>query len=140
MPEPKTKPTAESVTDFLNKIPEEDRRKDSFALLELMRKASGAEPTMWGTSIVGFGVYKYKYESGHSGEAAVVGFSPRKTALTLYLGCEAEDREALFAKLGKHKTGKGCLYIKKLSDVDPSVLKQLIAATVKAMASKRIDQ
>src|ERR1700682_1340487 len=118
MAEPKTKPTTGSVEDFLNRISNEQRRKDCFRVLQIMKAATKAEPAMWGTSIVGFGRYNYKYESGTKGEWFLVGFSPRKQDLTLYLMSGLDRYKDLLTKLGKHKTGRACLYIKKLEDVD----------------------
>ena len=126
MAEPKTKQTTGSVEDFLNSITDEQRRKDCFSILEVMKVATKTEPAMWGTSIVGFGRYQYKYESGTKGEWFLVGFSPRKRDLTLYIMAGIERYAELLKKLGKHKTGKACLYIKKLEDVDVPTLKQLI--------------
>jgi hypothetical protein len=122
----KTTQNDASVEDFLNSVENERKRKDSFAILELMRKVTGEEPKMWGTSIVGFGSYKYKYASGHEGEAALTGFSPRKQNLMLYIMAGFDNFEALRAKLGKHKTGKACLYINKLDDVDIPTLRKLV--------------
>lgn len=130
MAEPKTKPTTESVEKFLNGIADEQRRKDCFRIVEMMKAATKSEPQMWGTSIVGFGRHQYKYESGTKGEWPLVGFSPRKNDLTLYLMSGFLRYPELLGKLGKHKTGKGCLYIKKLEDVDESTLKSLIKQAV----------
>jgi len=127
MAEIKTKKTDQSVQNFLNEVSDEKRRQDSFAVLELMKQVTGMEPKMWGTSIVGFGCYHYKYESGREGDSLLVGFSPRKQNLTLYIPGGFERRDALMKKLGKHKTGKGCLYINKIEDVDLSTLKELVA-------------
>ena len=129
MAELKTKKNEASVEEFLNAIPDETPRQDCFTVLELMKKATKAEPKMWGGSIIGLGEYHYKYESGRENDWFQMGFSPRKQNLALYLmgGLEAH-RESL-AKLGKHKTGKGCLYINKLADVDVKVLKDMIAQT-----------
>ena len=126
MSQQKTIQTADSVEAFLNNIADDQRRKDCFSVLEIMKAATRTEPAMWGTSIVGFGRYRYKYESGTKGEWFLVGFSPRKQDLTLYIVSGLERYPALLKKLGKHKTGKSCLYIKKLEDVDLSTLKQLI--------------
>jgi hypothetical protein len=126
MSQQKTIQTADSVEAFLNSIADDQRRKDCFSVLEIMKAATRTEPAMWGTSIVGFGRYRYKYESGTKGEWFLVGFSPRKQDLTLYIVSGLERYPALLKKLGKHKTGKSCLYIKKLEDVDLSTLKQLI--------------
>lgn len=122
----KTKPTAVSPVEFIAAIPDEKRRADCAALAEMMRDVTGEQPVMWGESIVGFG----KYASGRSGEWPTTGFAPRKDAITLYFCYYLENQADLLAKLGKHKVGKGCLYIKRLSDVDEGVLRQLIAAAV----------
>lgn len=131
MAELKTKPTGASVESFLNSIADEQRRADCLAVARLMKSVTRAEPKMWGTSIVGFGDVHYKYASGHEADWFLTGFSPRKRDLTLYvLGC-LERPDDLLAGLGKHKAGKGCLYIKRLDDIDAKVLKQLIATSVK---------
>jgi hypothetical protein len=132
MAEIKTRKTEDSVEDFLNAIPDEKKRRDSFAVLEMLKAATGAEPKMWGTSIIGLGDYPYKYASGREGEWFVVGFSPRKQNLTLYLTCGYDQYPELMSRLGKHKTGKGCLYINKLEDVDQAVLRELIDRQVQA--------
>lgn len=137
MAELKTKKTKASVAGFLNKIRDEQRRKDCQTVLKLMQEATGEEPKMWGSSIVGFGTYKYRYESGREGEWPIISFSPRKTDLTLYI-VPGFDKVELMAKLGKYKTGKSCLYIKKLDDVKLSVLKQLIGNSVDKMAAQRV--
>ena len=111
---------------FLESIEHPQRKADGFALLEMMREVSGVEPAMWGSSIVGFGSMHYKYESGQEGDCARMGFSPRKTNLSLYVLNSYLGEEPLLSKLGKHKTGVSCLYINKLADVDPSILKELI--------------
>ena len=126
MAEPKTKPNTDSVEEFLNRIADEQRRKDCFGVLEIMKVATKTEPAMWGTSIVGFGRHQYKYQSGTKGEWFLVGFSPRKQDLTLYIMGGVERYDTLLKKLGEHKTGKSCLYIKKLDDVDVPTLKQLV--------------
>lgn len=130
MAEPKTRPTTESVEKFLNGIADEQRRKDCFRLVEMMKAATKADAAMWGTSIVGFGKHQYKYGSGTKGEWLLIGFSPRKNDLTLYLMSGFSRHAELLKKLGKHKTGKGCLYLKKLADVDESTLKTLIKQSV----------
>jgi hypothetical protein len=130
MAEPKTRPTAESVEKFVNRIADEQRRKDCFRVLEIMKAVTKVEPAMWGTSIVGFGRHNYKYESGTKGEWFLCGFSPRKQDLTLYLMSGLERYSELLKKLGKHKTGRACLYIKKLDDVDLPTLKTLIKESV----------
>ncbi len=122
----KTIETTESVTDYITNLKHISKREDSFHLIELIQKITKLEPKMWGTSIIGFGSYHYKYESGHEGDSPLVGFSPRATALTLYLSGAFERSAALLEKLGKHKTSKGCLYITKLEDVDLKVLEKII--------------
>ncbi len=133
----KTTENDASVEAFIAARPEAVAA-DCRTLIALMRKATGEEPRMWGTAIVGFGRYRYKGASGREGEWMVIGFSPRKATLSLYLFMGFDQEAALMAKLGKHSTGKGCLYIKRLSDVDPKVLEQLIVKGVKAMAAQRI--
>jgi hypothetical protein len=130
MPEPKTKPTEVNVDSFLAAVPDEGRRRDGRALVALMREVTGEEPRMWGPSIVGFGRYTLKYESGRSAEWPVACFAPRKQALTVYLSPEFPERDRLLSKLGPYKTGVSCLYIKRLSDVDTGVLKELVSASV----------
>ncbi len=130
MAELKTKPNAQSVEEFLNGIADEQRRQDCFRVVQIMKAETKADPIMWGTGIVGFGRYRYKYESGTKGEWFLVGFAPRKNDLTLYLMAGLERYPALLKKLGKHKIGKSCLYIKKLADVDLPTLKQLIKQSI----------
>jgi len=134
MADNKTKPTKLSVAAFIDALTDETRRADARALVKLMQSATGQRPTMWGPSIVGFGSCHYKYESGREGDMPLTGFSPRKAATVLYGLMTSGASEALLATLGKHTTGKGCLYIKKLADVDQKVLKALI---VKSAAAKR---
>lgn len=134
MAELKTKPTDESVTAFLNSVSDERKREDCFTLLELMQEVTEAEPTMWGNSIVGFGTYHYKYASGREGDWFLAGFAPRKQNLTLYIMAGFDAYDGLLAQLGKHKTGKSCLYIKRLDDVDMDVLRQLVASSVTHVA------
>ncbi len=133
MPENKTKPTELSVTDFINSIEDETKRNDCIYVLKLMQEITRSEPKMWGTSMVGFGNYHYKYDSGHEGDMFRAGFSPRKTALTLYIMAGFSRYDELLDKLGKYKTGKSCLYIKKLADIDLDVLRKLIEASVAFM-------
>ncbi|MCG8608155.1 DUF1801 domain-containing protein [bacterium] len=135
MAELKTKPTEQSVEAFLNGVSDEQKRADSFAVLKLMQELTGAEPKMWGPSIVGFGSYHYKYASGREGDFFLTGFSPRKRNLSLYIIAGFSRYDALMRKLGKFKTGKSCLYIKKLEDVDRDVLKELIKKSVAHVAS-----
>jgi Domain of unknown function (DU1801) len=126
MTELKTKKTELSVEAFIKKIPEAQKRKDSVALIELMEKATKAKAKMWGTAIIGFGDKRLKYESGRELDWFVLGFSPRKQNLALYIAGTVEKQQALLKKLGKHKTGKGCLYINTLEEVDVAVLKEII--------------
>jgi hypothetical protein len=132
----KTKPSQTSVADFLDGVEGETRRADAKAVLQLMRKITGKQPKMWGPSIIGFDQYHYKYDSGHEGDICMIGMSPRAQALTLYVLHDYPQKEALLAQLGKHKTGKGCLYINKLADVDMQVLEQLINTAYQWMKSK----
>jgi hypothetical protein len=136
MAENKTTTTKASVTAFLEAIPEQSRRADAKTLLKLMKTASGEKPAMWGPSIIGFGSYHYKYESGREGDMPLVGFSPRKAATVIYGTHGCPNAETMLAKLGKHTTGKGCLYIKKLADVNQKVLEELIAKSVAAARAK----
>lgn len=133
MAEPKTQPTDESVEDFLNAIPDEQKRADAFAVLKLMKQVTRAEPQMWGSSIVGFGRYRLKYASGREGDWPLAAFSPRKQNLTLYIMAGFEGYADLLKKLGKFKTGKACLYVNKLADVDLPTLKELVKQSVKHM-------
>jgi hypothetical protein len=136
MSENKTKPTELSVAAFINALADPGRRADAKLLIKLMQSASGEKPKMWGPSIVGFGSYHYKYESGREGDMPVIGFSPRKAANVLYGMRGASDADALLAKLGKHTTDKGCLYIKKLADVDQEVLQAMASKAVSAMRAR----
>lgn len=123
----KTTETNESIVDFIAAfVEDETKRKDAFELVKIMQEVTHFEPEMWGPSIIGFGSYHYKYASGHEGDAPLVGFSPRKTAISLYIYTSPENREELLSKLGKHKASKGCIYIKKLADIDVEVLKNMI--------------
>jgi hypothetical protein len=130
MAELKTKKTNASVEKFLNGVTDEQRRKDCFKLVDIMKLATKSEPAMWGTSIVGFGRHQYKYTNGRELEWFLVGFSPRKQDLTLYIMPGVERYPALMQKLGKHKTGRSCLYIKRLEDIDLPTLKQLIKESI----------
>ena len=136
MSDPKTAPNDANVEAFLNSVEHGKRREDSLAMLEIMKEITSEEPKMWGPSIVGFGNYHYKYESGREGDFFITGFSPRKQSLTLYIMSGFSHYDELLQKLGKHKTGKSCLYIKKLEDVDMDVLKQMIRESVKMMREK----
>jgi hypothetical protein len=134
MADNKTKPTKLSVAAFIEALTDQTSRADAKALVKLMQSATGEKPKMWGPSIIGFGSYHYTYESGREGDAPLIGFSPRKAATVLYGATGCGDSDALLAKLGKHSTGKGCLYIKKLADVDQRVLEDMV---VKSVAAKR---
>jgi hypothetical protein len=133
MAEVKTQKTDASVAGFLEGVPDERRREDAYAILELMQEVTGEEPVMWGTSIVGFGSYHYEYASGRKGEWPLVGFSPRKQNMTLYIMDGFDAYDSLLADLGKHKTGKSCLYMNKLEDVDKGVLRELVKRSVDHM-------
>ena len=133
MAELKTQPNEQNVEDFLNNVENETKRKDSFSILEMMKEDTGAEPIMWGDSIIGFGSYQYKYASGRDAEWFLTGFSPRKQNLTLYIMSGFEEYDELLDKLGKHSTGKSCLYIKRLEDVDQDVLRDLVSKSVEHM-------
>jgi hypothetical protein len=133
MSELKTKLNDASVEEFLNSVEDEKKRKASFAILELMKDVTDEEPKMWGDSIVGFGSYHYKYKSGREGDWFLTGFSPRKQNLTLYIMPGFEDYDTLMNDLGKYKTGKSCLYINKIDDVDLGVLKELVKQSVEQM-------
>jgi hypothetical protein len=123
----KTKPTAANVEDFINNVKDEQKRKDSFVLLEMMKKATGEEPVLWSNSIIGFGIKRYKSPAtGREVDWLRIGFSPRKANLSLYLMVNIKEQAAVLKKLGKHKTGVGCLYINKLEEIDLKVLKGMI--------------
>jgi len=130
MAENKTKATKASVAGFIAAVPDAIKRADAKTLVKMMQSATGEKPKLWGPSIVGFGTHHYVYESGREGDMPVVAFSPRKPALVLYVGAGEPASKPLLAKLGKHEMGKGCLYIKKLADVDLKVLEKLIAQAV----------
>lgn len=127
----KTTETTVSVADFINSWVDNDQKKtDSFRLIELMREWSGFEPKMWGPSIIGFGSYHYKYASGHEGDAPMLGFSPRKAAFSLYVHTAVEEHKHLLDDLGKFKIAKACIYVKKLSDINIAALEKLCKATI----------
>jgi len=127
----KTTETSASVHEFLNTVKEEAKRKDSLRLIELIKKQTGIEPKMWGPSIVGFGSYHYKYDSGHEGDSPLVAFSPRASAISLYLSGHFEKREELLETLGKHKTDKGCIYMKSLDNINIGTLEKMIVNHIK---------
>lgn len=130
MAELKTKPTTRKVDTFLKGIPDEEKRNDCRTLAEMMRRVTKAEPRVWGTDIVGFGSYRYRYDSGREREWFLTGFSPRKDSISVYLTAGLDRYPALLAKLGAHKNGKSCLYLKRLSDVDLGVLRELVRSSV----------
>jgi hypothetical protein len=127
----KTTETDASVSAFIKKLPDAQKQKDSMAVIDIMREVSGFEPKMWGPSIIGFGSYHYKYESGREGDAPLIGFSPRKAEFSLYLSCEPAKRNEFLKHFGKHKTGKGCIYFKRLEDINVEVFKKMIANSLK---------
>jgi hypothetical protein len=135
--EPKTKPTAASVAEFIAAVPDPRRRAEAVVIDAVYRRVTALEPKMWGPSLIGYGRYDYTYDSGRSGTMCRAGFSPRKAALTLYLGGNDEPAaQALYARLGKYSRGKGCLYIKRLDQVDTAVLEGLIALSWKVMNAR----
>lgn len=136
MKQNKTQKTNESVRLFLSSVTEEQKRKDSYTLLNLMGEITQAEPHLWGTSIVGFGEYHYKYKTGREGDWFLTGFSPRKQALILYLMCDLFHDGLDYSGLGKYKLGKGCLYIKRLSDINIAVLKSIIKDSIRIIKEK----
>ena len=141
MSDAKTKPTDASVADFISAVENKRRREDAIVLADLVKQTSGYDPVMWGESIIGYGQYRYKYKSGREGEWMLTGFSPRKAHQVIYLmGCYVDDgfdeQDLLFSKLGKHKMGASCLYINKLSDIDISVLEELIKRSCALMRDK----
>ena len=136
MAEQKTKPTEQPVDAFLDKIPSEQTRDDCHTLIKIMSKVTGYPPKMWGSDIVGFGQYHYKYESGHEGDSCLTGFSPRKAAISLYVIHPDVGQEELMQKLGKYKAAKACIYVKKIADIDVKVLESLVAKSVKYIQNK----
>jgi hypothetical protein len=134
--EPKTQPNDASVEAFLQNVANEVRRRDSLVVLQMMQRITGHEPRMWGASIVGFGRYHYRYESGREGDSFLTGFSPRKQALTLYIMPGFREYDALMRRLGKYRTGKSCLYINRLEDVDLAVLEELVRLAFEFMDRK----
>ena len=140
MAELKTRPETTSAAEFIASIADDDRRGDCEAIAALMQEVTGAPPVMWGSSIVGFGRYHYRYDSGREGDWMLVGFSPRKKDITLYLMAGFDRFPELMQQLGPHRTGKSCLYLKKLDDVDRAVLRDLVRSSVDAMAEQRVDR
>ena len=139
MAEIKTKATEVSVDDFISAIDNPQRREDATKVRAMFERLTGEPAKMWGPTIIGFGSYHYTYDSGHSGTMCRLGFSPRKAELVLYLKTGAAGQESLFARLGKHKTGKACVYVKKLADVDEAVLEEMAAGTLAYMNEKYPD-
>jgi hypothetical protein len=137
MAENKTKPTAASVTAFLNRVKEKQLRDDCFALVKMMKAVSRKEPVMWGSAIIGFGTYHYVYASGREGDTVLIGFSPRKQNISIYMMCSLDSVKDELRTLGKYKTGKGCLYIEALSDVDAAALRRVLAKGYKEAAKLR---
>ena len=132
MAKTKTTYTGQDVIDFVNSyVDNEQKRADSFRLIDLMQEWSDSEPKMWGPSIIGFGNYHYKYASGHEGDALVLGFSPRKAALTLYVYSDTKKSNLLLPELGKFKMSKACMYVKKLSDINIDILKEICVESIK---------
>jgi hypothetical protein len=137
MTKTKTQETDSSVADFINSLENEQKRKDSFELIRIFREVSGFDPKMWGSGIIGFGTYHYKYDSGHEGDAPLTGFSPRKAAISLYFSCDVEGQHgSLLSQLGKFKNGKSCVYINKLSDVKEEIIKVLAKESIKYIQEK----
>ncbi|NMM47349.1 DUF1801 domain-containing protein [Marinigracilibium pacificum] len=132
----KTKPNSQSVEEFLNKVENEKKKQDSLILLQIMKEITNAEPKMWGDSIVGFGQYHYKYQSGREGDWFITGFSPRKQNLTIYIMDGFKKYQTLLDVIGKFKTGSSCLYINKIDDIDLEVLKTMISKSYKNMQEK----
>jgi len=132
----KTTETQNSVTDFLNSVADETKRADSFQLVTIMKEQTGFEAKMWGPAIVGFGSYHYKYASGREGDAPLVGFSPRAKEISLYLAQDFTEKEKLLKDFGKHRTGAGCIYVKKLQDINIEILGKMIASSVKYLQQK----
>jgi len=139
MAELKTQPTDEKVATFLAGVEDEQKRSDSETLIQLMSEATGAPPVMWGKSIIGFGSYRYRYATGREGDWMELGFSPRKKALSLYIMSGANRYEEFLGKLGKYTTGKSCLYVKRLSDIDLEVLRAMLQQSVTDLRNKSID-
>ncbi|MEG0440115.1 MAG: DUF1801 domain-containing protein [Solibacillus sp.] len=136
MYEPKTKETDESVVEFIEKVESPKKREDAYKLIQLFTETTGFEAKMWGPSIIGFGAYHYVYKTGHEGDAPLVGFSPRKAKISLYFAPGDTAREALLEKFGKHTTGKACVYINKVDDIDIDVLKKLIRQSILFLQSQ----
>ena len=139
MADNKTKSTQESVSAFLNKIPDQPVREDCFTILAMLQKVTHYEPVMWGSAMIGFGSYHYVYESGREGDIFLIGFSPRKQNISIYLSCGLKKVETELSSLGKYTTGKGCLYIKSLRTVDSQVLEQLFSRAFQEAQAKIVQ-
>ena len=137
MAQNKTVETSASVADYVKTLADKQQRDDSLAIIEMMRSASGFEPKMWGPAIIGFGTYHYSYESGREGDMPILAFAPRKGDLVFYFDLNKSNREDLLPKLGKHKTSKYCIYVKKLSDIDSSVLNKMIKVSLRNSEEKQ---
>lgn len=131
MYEPKTKPTDNSVLEFIENVDHPQKREDAYKLLDIFTETTGYEAKLWGPTIIGFGSYHYKYKTGHEGNAPLVGFSPRKAKISLYFATGDSERDELLSKFGKHTAGKACIYINKVSDIDTDVLKALIKQSIR---------
>lgn len=140
MYEAKTKETKASVIDFIEAIENDEKKADAYRLLDIFEKESGFPAKMWGPSIIGFGKYHYKYASGHEGQAPLVGFSPRKANISLYLLYEGPERDALLENFGKYKGSKACIYVKRLTDVDESLIREMIKLTMKRTLEQYPDE
>lgn len=134
--EQKTKPTDQSVVEFIEAIERPAKKEDAYRLLDIFHEETGYEPTMWGPSIIGYGSYHYTYKTGHEGDAPIVGFSPRKAAHSLYVAPNLEERDAFLSRLGKHKTAVACIYVNKLSDIDEEVLREMIRRSVEVTKAR----
>ncbi|WP_066250823.1 DUF1801 domain-containing protein [Neobacillus drentensis] len=135
----KTKETDHSVIEFIENVENPKKREDAYKLIDVFTETTGYEAKMWGPSIIGFGSYHYKYESGHEGDAPLVGFSPRKAKISLYFAPGETKRDELLKYFGKHTTGKGCVYINKIADIDVNVLKELITQSVEFLQKKYLN-
>ncbi|MFJ7754701.1 DUF1801 domain-containing protein [Peribacillus muralis] len=140
MYQPKTKETDSNVIEFIENVDNPKKRQDAYELLEVFTETTGFEAKMWGPSIIGFGSYHYKYESGHEGDAPLVGFSPRKAKISLYFSVDDKQREELLRSFGKHTAGKGCVYINKVADIEIDVLKDFINQSLKFLRETYSDE
>ncbi len=139
MAETKTRPTTVSVADFIAAVEDPRRREDATALVAILEEETGEPATLWGASIIGFGAYHYRYDSGHEGDSCLVGFSPRKANLVLYMAADEPERTERLSRLGKHKSGKGCVYVNRLADVDERVLREMARVSVATLKARYPD-